>query len=222
MSSSSEAFLDHIADFLKYISNTQSFWFTLDTSYNHGCHLANRFRLEPNDYEVLLVVAGLAHYTRFGFAMKPTAWSKFLGGGGDENITINHGCGGGDCGGSGNSNGNSDGDDGGDGGDGGGRESDGGVGCGRADVDGYDEDDDGGYGGGKSDNVTTVTGTMAMGLDVAAVAKAMMMTLCQCMRVKRSTTQVAAAVAAVEAVDGEEGVQWRRWGGHSMAESAAR
>jgi hypothetical protein len=36
--------------------------------------------LEPNDYEVLLVVAGLAHYTRFGFAMKPTAWSKFLGG----------------------------------------------------------------------------------------------------------------------------------------------
>jgi hypothetical protein len=36
--------------------------------------------LEPSDYEVLLVVAGLAHYARFGFAMKPTAWSKFLGG----------------------------------------------------------------------------------------------------------------------------------------------
>ena len=87
--------------------------------------------MEPNDYEVLLVVAGLAHYTRFGVArMKPTAWSKFLGGGGDENITINHGCGGGDCGGSGNSDGNSDGDcgdcGGGDGGDSGGRESDGG------------------------------------------------------------------------------------------------
>ena len=76
MSQSSQSILDHIADFLKFISNTQSFWFTLDTSYNHGCHLANRFCLEPNDYEVLLVVAGLAHYTRFGFAMKPTAWSK--------------------------------------------------------------------------------------------------------------------------------------------------
>jgi len=49
-------------------------------SYDHGCHLTSRFRLDPNDYEVLLVVAGLAHYTRFGFAMKPTAWSKFLGG----------------------------------------------------------------------------------------------------------------------------------------------
>ena len=88
MSLSFEALLDHIADFLKFISNTQSFWFMLDTSYNHGCHLANRFRLEPNNYEVLLVVASLAHYTRFGFAMKPTAWTKFLGGGGDENITI--------------------------------------------------------------------------------------------------------------------------------------
>ena len=97
--------------------------------------------------------------------------------GGEENITINHGCGGGDCGGSCNSNGNSDGDRGGgnggggrggDGGNCGGRESDGGVGCGRADDDGDDEDDDGGYGGGKSDNVTTVTGTVAMGLAVWA------------------------------------------------------
>ena len=117
-----------------------------------------------------------------------------IGRGGDKNITINHGCGGGDCGGSSNS-GSGDGVDGGDGTDGGngrGRESDGGVGCSRA-------DDDGGYGGGKSDNVRTGTGTVAMGLVVAAVAKATMMTLCQCTRVKRSTTQVAAAVAAVAA-----------------------
>ena len=76
MSLSSESILDHIADYLKFISSTPSFWFTLDTRYDHGCHLSDRFRLEPNDYEVLLVVAGLAHYTRFGFAMKPTAWSK--------------------------------------------------------------------------------------------------------------------------------------------------
>jgi hypothetical protein len=76
MSQSSQSILDHITDFLKFISNTQSFWFTLDTIYNHGCHLANRFRLEPNDYEVLLIMAGLASYNRFGFAVKPTAWSK--------------------------------------------------------------------------------------------------------------------------------------------------
>jgi hypothetical protein len=76
MSLSSESILDHIADYLKFISSTPSFWFTLDTRYDHGCHLSDRFRLEPNDYEVLLVVAGLAHYTRFFFAMKPTARSK--------------------------------------------------------------------------------------------------------------------------------------------------
>ncbi len=107
MSESSESILDHIAEMLRFISITQSFLFSLDTRYGHGCHLANRFCLEPDDYEVLLVVAGLAHYTRFGFAMKPTA------------------CG--DCGGSGNSNGDGgggEGSGGGSGGDGGGRESD--------------------------------------------------------------------------------------------------
>ena len=87
------------------------------------------------------VVAGLAHYTRFGFAMKPTAWSKFSGGGGDENITINHGFGGGDCGGSGNIDGNRDGDGGG-GSDSGGRESNGGIGGGRGDAALSDDDDD--------------------------------------------------------------------------------
>jgi len=102
-------------------------------------------------------------------------------------------------------------DSGGDGGDGGGRESNGGVGCGRADDNGDDEDDNGSYGGSKSDNVTTVTGTVAMGFLVAAVAKATMMTLCQCTRVKHSTTQQVAAAVAV--VDGEDGVQWWRWGG---------
>ncbi len=47
-----------------------------------------------------------------------------------------------------------------------------------------------------------MTGTVAMGLVVAAVAKATMMTLCQCTRVKCSAMQVAVAVAAVAAVDG--------------------
>jgi len=92
--------------------------------------------------------------------MLPTTGVIKIERGGDENITINHGCGGGNCGGGSNS--------GGDDGDGGGRESDGGVGCGRADDDGDDKDNNGGYGGGKSDNVTTVTGTVAMGLAVWA------------------------------------------------------
>ena len=77
MSSSSEALLDHMANFLKFISSAQSIWFLLNTSYDHGCHLSNQFRLDPDEYEAfLMIVAGLAHYTRFGFAMKPAAWSK--------------------------------------------------------------------------------------------------------------------------------------------------
>jgi hypothetical protein len=80
MSTSCESIPDHIAEYLRTISDAQSFRFTLNTSYDHGFHLAHRFSLEPNNYEVLLVVAGLASYTRFGFAVKPTAWTKFLGG----------------------------------------------------------------------------------------------------------------------------------------------
>ena len=73
MSLSSEALLDHKADFLKFISSAQSFWFLLDTSYNHGCHLVSRFCLDPDEYEVLLIAAGLASYTRFGFQIKVDA-----------------------------------------------------------------------------------------------------------------------------------------------------
>ena len=73
-------FQHHIADFLKFISSAQSFWFMLDTSYDHGCHLASCFRLDPYKYEALLIVTGLATYTRFGFQIKADVWRKFLGG----------------------------------------------------------------------------------------------------------------------------------------------
>jgi len=62
MSKRSEVLFDHIADYLRFISKAQLFWFMLITSYDHGCHLANRFRLDPEEYEALLIVAGLALY----------------------------------------------------------------------------------------------------------------------------------------------------------------
>ena len=34
----------------------------------------------PNEYDALLIVTGLALYTRFGFQIKADAWRKFLGG----------------------------------------------------------------------------------------------------------------------------------------------
>ncbi len=73
MSLSSESVLDYIADYLTFIFDAKSFWFMLNTSYNHGCHLTSCFPLEPNNYKVLLVIAGLALYTQLGFAIKPTA-----------------------------------------------------------------------------------------------------------------------------------------------------
>ena len=36
--------------------------------------------MDPEEYEALLIVAGLASYTRFGFQIKADAWRKFLGG----------------------------------------------------------------------------------------------------------------------------------------------
>jgi len=54
MSQSSDALLDHIANYLRCNSNTQSFWFKLNMSYDRDCHLASRFRLDPEDYEVVL------------------------------------------------------------------------------------------------------------------------------------------------------------------------
>ena len=36
--------------------------------------------MDPDEYEALLIVAGLASYTRFGFQIKADAWRKFLGG----------------------------------------------------------------------------------------------------------------------------------------------
>jgi hypothetical protein len=53
MSQSSDAFHIHIADYLRFISNAKSFWFLLNTSYDHGRHLASTFRLDPEDDEVV-------------------------------------------------------------------------------------------------------------------------------------------------------------------------
>lgn len=59
--------------YLRSISNIQPFCFLLNTSYDQDCQLASQFRLDLEDYTVLLIVAGLVSYTWFGFAIKPTA-----------------------------------------------------------------------------------------------------------------------------------------------------
>ena len=58
--------LDHLAEYMIYLSTASSFWFSLDSSYDHEFHLSKRFGMSPQDYEHLLVAAHLAHfYTKF-------------------------------------------------------------------------------------------------------------------------------------------------------------
>jgi hypothetical protein len=75
-----DVLLDHIANFLIYLSGAPSFWFLLNTSYGYGCHLASWLPMSMQEYESLLAAANLAAYTESGFVMKPKECGIFLGG----------------------------------------------------------------------------------------------------------------------------------------------
>jgi hypothetical protein len=72
--------LDHIAEFLLFLSDAPSFWFTLNTSYNHSLHLSSWFGLSPHNYECLLAAVNLTTYTKSGFTIKPREWKMFFDG----------------------------------------------------------------------------------------------------------------------------------------------
>lgn len=79
MSPSYDLILGHIADFLHVLSDAPSFWFTLNSSYDHDFHLSKRFGMSPREYECLLIAADLASYTKKKrFAIKPKWWQSFI------------------------------------------------------------------------------------------------------------------------------------------------
>jgi len=52
--------LDHLAEYMIYLSTASSFWFSLNSSYDHEFHLSQRFGMPPHyDYVCLLVAANL-------------------------------------------------------------------------------------------------------------------------------------------------------------------
>jgi len=70
---------DHLTDHLIYLSSSSSFWFSLNSSYEHDFHLSKRLGMTPKDYEYLLVAADLAHVDkRWGFSIKMMKWRLFL------------------------------------------------------------------------------------------------------------------------------------------------
>ena len=63
--------LDHLAEYLIYLSSSSSFWFSLNSRYEHDFHLSKRLGMTSQDYEYLLVAADLAHVDkkRWGFSI---------------------------------------------------------------------------------------------------------------------------------------------------------
>jgi hypothetical protein len=71
--------LDHLAEYLIYLSSSSSFWFGLNSSYDNEFHLSKRLVITPKDYEFLLVAADLAHIDkRWDFSIKMMKWRLFL------------------------------------------------------------------------------------------------------------------------------------------------
>ena len=62
MSASKESILAAIADLLIFLSGAKSYWYTLNTSHEHGFHLENSFGMTHERYVALLVAADLAKY----------------------------------------------------------------------------------------------------------------------------------------------------------------
>ena len=73
--------LDHLGEHMLYLSTTPSFWYSLNSSYDHGFHLSHRLGMPPLDYERLLAAANLAHYhPKWGFTILVDRWKMFLDG----------------------------------------------------------------------------------------------------------------------------------------------
>ena len=69
----------HLAEYMIYLSTAQSFWFSLNSSYDHVFHLSQRFGMTAHSYECLLVAANLAVFHKsWGFTIKILQWKKFL------------------------------------------------------------------------------------------------------------------------------------------------
>jgi hypothetical protein len=63
--------LDHLVEHMVYLSTASSFWFSLDSSYNHEFNLSKRLGMSPQAFKFLLVAAQLAHFhKKLGFYIK--------------------------------------------------------------------------------------------------------------------------------------------------------
>jgi hypothetical protein len=73
--------LDHLAQHMIFLSTASSFWYSLNSSYDHGFHLSHHLGITPHDYKCLLAAANLAYYhPKWGFTILLDRWKMFLDG----------------------------------------------------------------------------------------------------------------------------------------------
>ncbi len=71
--------LDHLTEYMIYLSTASSFWYSLDSSYDNEFHLSKQFGMIPHDYECIMIAVNLAeHHRKFGFTIKLTMLNAFL------------------------------------------------------------------------------------------------------------------------------------------------
>ena len=70
----------HLADHLIYLSSSSSFWFSLNSSYDHEFYLSKRLgSMSPQDYEYILMTLDLAsNHNQWGSSIKVMKWKVFL------------------------------------------------------------------------------------------------------------------------------------------------
>ena len=73
--------LDHLAEYFLYLAAAPSFWFSINSSYDHEFHLSHRLGMTPYDYECIMVAAKLAEFNKTrGFFISLSRLEAFLAG----------------------------------------------------------------------------------------------------------------------------------------------
>jgi hypothetical protein len=70
--------LDHIARFFILLSDAPSYWFSLNTSFDHAFHLSKWLCMDESNYRVLLIAGNLARYKGGTFIIQAQEWISFL------------------------------------------------------------------------------------------------------------------------------------------------
>jgi hypothetical protein len=61
---------DHLAEHMLFLSTATSFWYSLNSNYDHGLHLSQQLGMTLQDNEYLLVAANLVHnHPKWGFTI---------------------------------------------------------------------------------------------------------------------------------------------------------